>query len=435
MNNIELYENGKIGEKYYKCLHNSGLTIYVFQKETSTFYASLTVRFGSLYNDVKFSDSGDFETLPLGVAHFLEHKLFEKEGGGDAFEDFAVFGGDANAYTTKEFTSYLVSGTENFSENLSVLLGFVYNPFFSQKSVEKEKSIIAQEIKMYEDSPFNKVYYNMLSAMYHNHPVKENICGSVSSVSKITPQMLYRCYNAFYVPKNMFLTVCGNVNLDEIIEICDRYVPERSWNSPVVRFDVEPKNIVSSSCTEKTDVSIANIAFAFKGSGIFPNAMEREKYSVAIDMIGDLMFGVSSNFYYDLYDRNLVVGAIMTEHEYGKNYDFSVISVTTQNVEQAKQAIIEYIEKMPKAVPDTGDFQRIKNMKIAEYLKEFDSSEYIAENIVSATSAGIDLFKIFDIIEEIDYDYIMQVMIKAFKIENMVVSTIVPKGEKNAKNN
>ncbi len=192
------------GDKYYKVKHKSGLNIYVYEKEGyNSTYAVFGTRYGSI-NTTFSSNGGEKMTVPDGIAHYLEHKLFECEDG-DAFAKYAKTGANANAFTSFDKTCYLFSTTDNFKESLEILLDFVQRPYFTEETVAKEQGIIGQEIKMYDDSPEWRVMFNLLEIMYHNHPVKIDIAGTVESIAKITPELLYKCYNTFYNLTNMAL--------------------------------------------------------------------------------------------------------------------------------------------------------------------------------------------------------------------------------------
>ena len=216
-----IFESPLLGERYEIFKHPSGLDIYVFPKKLTTAYAVFGVKYGSIHNSFTLPDGTD-STVPDGVAHFLEHKLFANEDGSDSFEKFSEFGSDANAYTSFNRTAYLFSCTENFEKSLEELLRFVTHPHFTSKNVASEVGIIAEEIKMYDDSPSDRCFYGMLEGMYEHHSIKRNICGSVESISKITHQTLYDCYNTFYNLNNMVLAVAGNTCIEEVLEVADK---------------------------------------------------------------------------------------------------------------------------------------------------------------------------------------------------------------------
>ena len=222
-------------EKYSLYKHSSGLNVYLFKKKMTSTYAFFGTRFGSIDNTFKTSDDAEFLTVPDGIAHFLEHKLFANEDGSDSFERFSEFGADANAYTSFNRTTYYFGCTENFKESLTELLEFVTHPYFTEESIAKEIGIIEQEIKMYDDNPADRCFYGMLDGLYTKHSVKRNICGSVESINQITPALLYDCYKVFYDLSNMVLTICGDVSEDEVIEIVDGVLPKDNKATKIIR--------------------------------------------------------------------------------------------------------------------------------------------------------------------------------------------------------
>lgn len=225
----------------YRCVkHASGLTVFIYPKaEMRSTYAVFGTRYGSIDKVFKRSDEAKAETTPAGIAHFLEHKLFESEDG-DAFGRYAEIGASANAYTSFETTRYLFSCTENAEQALEILLDFVQSPYFTKQTVEKELGIIGQEIKMYDDDPQWRMMFSLLRAMYHTHPIKDDIAGTVESIAEITPEYLYRCYNTFYNLNNMALCVCGNCTEEEVLALCDKML-KKSEPVEVERvFEEEP---------------------------------------------------------------------------------------------------------------------------------------------------------------------------------------------------
>ena len=215
----------RLRERYVRIDHPSGLPVYVFPKPLTTTYAIFSTRYGSV--DTKFRRTGDTDWVetPDGIAHFLEHKLFENADGSDSFERFSAYGADANAYTTCNRTSYLFSCTERFEESLEELLRFVTTPYFTKQSVKKEQGIIAEEIREYDDNPWERCFQNLMEGLYEKNPIRVNICGTEKSISRITPEILRECYDAFYRLSNMALIVCGDVCEEDVVKIVDRVLP------------------------------------------------------------------------------------------------------------------------------------------------------------------------------------------------------------------
>jgi len=223
MKKIE-YTSALLREKYTYIEHASGLPIYVFPKAMTNTYALFATKYGSLDTTFAVGD-GKPVTVPDGIAHFLEHKLFEAPDGTDTFTRFSALGADSNAYTDYNKTAYLFGCTENAEEALAELLTFVTQPHFTDESVARERGIIAEEIREDEDSPWERAYLNLLSALYHKNPVRKNIVGTVKTIQKITPKLLYKCYNAFYRLDNMALVVCGNITPEAVVAVADRILP------------------------------------------------------------------------------------------------------------------------------------------------------------------------------------------------------------------
>ena len=241
--NISEIKSERAGDSYYKIDHPSGLTVYVYPKEGyNSAYAIIGTKYGSV-NTCFSLDGGEKITVPDGIAHYLEHKLFESEDG-DAFARYAKTGASANAYTSFEKTCYLFSCTDKFDESFEILLDFVQSPYFTAETVAKEQGIIGQEIKMYDDSPDWRVMFNMLEKMYHHHPVKIDIAGTVESIAEITAEKLYQCYNTFYNLNNMALCVAGNVTVEQVLKTCDRMLKPCEKHTIENFFEDEPYEIV-----------------------------------------------------------------------------------------------------------------------------------------------------------------------------------------------
>ena len=236
---IEHLTSDRLRQSYTRIHHKSGLTVCVLPKRSAVTYAVLGVDFGA--NDRMFRRTEDAVHTPIlmteplpehvfhipsGCAHFLEHKMFAERGGEDAIARFARYGANADAYTTPDLTAYLYSTTEDPYAPLEILLDFVMHPYFTDENVAKERSIIAQEIRMYDDSPMQTGYYNLMEALYHTHPIRDNVGGTEETIREITPDVLYRCHEAFYRPDNMVLSVAGNVTPEEVLAVCDRCLPD-----------------------------------------------------------------------------------------------------------------------------------------------------------------------------------------------------------------
>ena len=235
-----------LGEKYFEVDHKSGLKIFIMPKENySSSYAVFGTKYGSIDTKFKRSDSDEWITVPEGIAHFLEHKLFENEDL-DAFARYAKTGASANAYTSFDKTCYLFQCSGNFEASLEILLDFVTHPYFTKETVEKEQGIIGQEITMYYDVAGWMSTFNLLRCLYKNHPVRIDIAGTVESIAQITDRLLYDCYNTFYNLNNMCLAVVGDVTPEQVLAVCDKMLEKAEPLSIERSFDDEPREIVES---------------------------------------------------------------------------------------------------------------------------------------------------------------------------------------------
>ena len=328
MAEYKVKENQMLGEKNYSFKHKSGLEVFVFPKKMTTSYAILATRYGAVDNKFKLDTDSEFTCVPDGIAHFLEHKLFECEGGIDAFELFAKTGASANAYTSNIMTGYLFSCTENFYESLEILLDFVTHPYFTEKTVQKEQGIIAQEIKMYEDNPGARLHKELMKALYKKNKMRIDVAGTVESIGKITAEILYKCYNTFYNLNNMTLSICGDVDVSMVEQACDRMLTEAP-KITVIRDTEdrdEPKEVNQKRVYCELDVSKPIFAIGIKDTDIPCNPSERMKKAYALEILDEILFSQSSAFYNELYEENLIAQDLSSGYELAKGYSFNVIS-------------------------------------------------------------------------------------------------------------
>ncbi len=262
--NIRKVESALLREFYYEIDHPSGLKILVYPKEkyTST-YAMFGTHYGSIDTDFRLSGETEFTSVPEGIAHFLEHKLFESEDL-DAFERYAKTGASANAYTSFDKTCYLFSCTDNFTDSLEILLDFVTHPYFTEATVQKEQGIIGQEIQMCRDEAGWESLFLLLRAMYRNCPVRIDIAGTVESISHITADLLYKCYNTFYNLSNMVLCVAGNVTPEAVLEVADRILKPATPVNIERKFHEEPRAVKEEYAEETLAVASPIFSLGFK---------------------------------------------------------------------------------------------------------------------------------------------------------------------------
>lgn len=427
----KIKENKMLNEKHYSFKHKSGLEVYVFPKEMTTSYAILATRYGAVDNKFKLASDKEFTCVPDGIAHFLEHKLFECENGVDAFELFAKTGASANAYTSNTMTGYLFSCTEKFYESLEILLDFVTHPYFSEKTVQKEQGIIAQEIRMYEDNPGARLHKELMKALYKKNKVRIDVAGTVESIAEINAEILYKCYNTFYNLNNMTLAVCGNVEAEQVEMICDKIL-KKAPSFDIVRDkedEDEPKEVNEKRVYCNLDVSKPIFAIGIKDTDIPSDPNERIKKSYAMEILDEILFSQSSVFYNELYEQNLIAQDLSSGTEVTKQFSFNVVSSESSDPELVYSKFVEYIENVKKNGIDKEDFELSKRTIYASNIKSFDSTEDIANNFIFNHFDDGDLLDAPEIIETIDVEYITKLLNDCFKEEYYAMSVVNPIGE------
>lgn len=304
MNNVTEIKNEKLGESYYEIKHQSGLKILVYPKKNyASSYAMFGTRYGSIDTQFKLSGEKEFTEVPEGIAHFLEHKLFESEDL-DAFQRYAATGASANAYTSFDKTCYLFSCSGDFKGSLEILLDFVTHPYFTPETVEKEQGIIGQEIKMCQDEPSWEVLFGMLRGMYKKHPVRIDIAGTVESISHITAELLYKCYGTFYNLSNMVLCVAGNVDVDTVLSVADKVLKKQPEKKIERKFHEEPKEVCESYVEEFLPVATPVFALGYKEDVKTPERSLKDV--ICSNIILELVAGKTSKLYSDMLSDGLI---------------------------------------------------------------------------------------------------------------------------------
>lgn len=422
---MQIIENKLIKEKIYIEKLKSGFTIMCIPKtNTRKKYAICGVGYGS--NDNKFIKSNeDKETvIPDGVAHFLEHKLFEQENGSNSLDTLSALGVEANAYTTNDHTAYLFECTNNFEEALTELLKYVQNPYFTDENVEKEKGIIAQEINMYDDEPDWKVYINCMKALYKNNPIRIDVAGSVESIQKISKDTLYECYNNFYVPENMILVLVGDFNPEQTIENIKPKITMQSKLKAKTIEEQEEFKINQKEISEKMDISTSIFSIAYKVNPIEKEAVKR---SLAIEILLEILFGESSKCYKELYEQGLIYESLVTSFEWSRNYAHILIQGKSENVEKVEKILKQRIEDLQKKGIEEKEFERAKRKIYGIYVREFNNVDQEAIMFTSNYFKKINPFEYIENYKIISKEYLEKVQKEVFKEEDYVISCIKPK--------
>ncbi|MBR3149518.1 MAG: insulinase family protein [Eubacterium sp.] len=388
-----------LGEKYYEIEHKSGLKIYVMPKENySSAYAIFGTKYGSIDTKFKRSDRAEFTEVPEGIAHFLEHKLFESEEL-DAFERYAKTGANANAYTSFDRTCYLFQCSENFKDSLEILLDFVQNPYFTAETVQKEQGIIAQEIRMYLDSPGWMSTFNLLRCFYHNHPVKIDIAGTVESIAQITDKLLYDCYDTFYNLNNMALAVVGNITVDDVLEVCDKFLKDAPELSIERSFKDEPRDIACSYMEHNLPINVPVFAFGYKEACVKPLPTYRE--NVITEILIKIISGNMSPLYSRLVEQGLVDTSFNGSYFIGNGFETVIFEGESENPEEVAAQIKAEIARLKKDGIDEELFETVRRSMYGQEIMAFNDTDTIANALIACDFNGWRLFDALDIYRDI----------------------------------
>ncbi|MBO5845225.1 MAG: insulinase family protein [Clostridia bacterium] len=426
---FDIFESPSPREKYYRYRHPCGLDIYVFPKKLSSAYAILGTRYGSIDNVFGTEEGKELTTVPDGIAHFLEHKLFANEDGSDSTEVFSALGADANAYTSFNRTAYLFSSTENFDAALAELIDFVYHPYFTDESVKRECGIIGQEIGMYDDSPAESCYYGMLGGLYEKHSIKRNICGSVESISQITPELLYECHRVFYDPSNMALIVCGDFSPEGVIAVANEHLPTEAKGVKIIRSEenlTEAPSAFLQRVEKRMRVSKPMFNIGIKDTDIPSNPLERQKKDAAMSILNEILFARAGRLYSDMFESGLISPEMSYCYSICSSFAFNSIAGESDDPEAVFAKIKDYLSEVAKEGLSREDFERGKRVMYAEFVKEFDSTEGIANNLFSFICEGADLFEYANLILDVSFEQVEELFKKSFKDEFFTMSVVYP---------
>lgn len=396
----EMIRSKELDEQYTIVHHSSGLDIMIWEKPGfSTVEALFGTKYGSVNNCFKTDDTDGFIKVPDGIAHYLEHKLFESDDNSSVFELYARTGAAANAFTSTDITAYLFSCTDNYEDSLEILLDFVQSPYFTKENVEKEQGIIAQEIKMGDDSPVRKCFKNLLKALFSVHPVRIDVAGTVESIAQITPELLYSCYNAFYDLHNMTLSIAGNIDEKTVLEICDRKLRSSSDKHLETYFPDEPPEVAQRVITDHCDVGIPVFSIGFKADP--DSGREYLRKSVIAGMLLEQVMGQTSPLYNQMLEEGLINPTLGT-YMYtscGK-YFFCIIEGESKDPQQVYERICAEIERMSKEGIDEERFEIDKRVRYGEKVSSINDVKACAEAMLyyHLDSKEISLFDDLDVI-------------------------------------
>lgn len=418
----KIIKSDRMGEKYYKISHPSGLDILVWPMEGfSTTEALFGTKYGSINTRFKTNKDNDFVDVPEGIAHFLEHKLFENEDC-DVFELYAKTGANANAYTSFDKTCYLFSCSENYKESLEILLSFVQKPYFTDTTVKKEQGIIGQEIRMCDDNPEWRVFFNLLSAMYVNHPVKIDIAGTIESIAEIDADLLYRCYHTFYNLNNMCLSIAGNCDVDEVLKIADKYLKPCEDIKLETEFLDEPVETNKKQIIQKLPVGMPLFHIGFKAKPLHGKELIRAEMLASISL--SLIAGATSPLYKKMFDEGLINSSFSSEVFTGDGYFANILGGESKDPNEVMKRVIAEIERVKIEGLDEERFNIIKKSKYGQLVRSFNSVEACATLMLHSQFVGVDAFETVEILAGINFEDVSNALNELFDTTKSAISII-----------
>lgn len=420
---LKRVESARTGDFYYKGRHPSGLDIYLYPKENGrSTRAVFGTKYGSIDNCFQRSDEASAETFPEGIAHYLEHKLFESEDG-DAFARYAETGANANAFTGFESTCYVFSCTDRLYDSLRILLDFVQSPYFTEETVAKEQGIIGQEIKMYEDLPGWRVFFNYLQAMYHSHPVRKDAAGTIESIAEITPEHLYRCYNTFYNLNNMALVLSGKFDVDKVITVCDEMLKPSPFISVKRVFPKEPDTVVRPFIEQKLSVAMPVFQFGYKEDAKKPR---KETDMAAMSALLAILASDASPMFRKLLDQGLINEASFSRDYFeGSGYATVMFGGESRDPEAAAELIRSEVARLQKEGITEEDFRWAKRSLYGESISALNHAAGIASWVIDFAFKGMELFTYIDALAGLTLPQVRQ-KLETLRDDRSVLSVIWP---------
>lgn len=415
-------------ELFYEKMSN-GLEVYVLPKKSfNKTFATFTTKYGSIDNQFVPLGKSEMKTVPDGIAHFLEHKLFEKADG-DVFQDFSKQGASANAFTSFTRTAYLFSSTSNVEKNLETLIDFVQSPYFTEQTVEKEKGIIGQEITMYDDNPDWRVYFGLIQNMYKNHPVKIDIAGTIESISHITKDLLYECYETFYHPSNMLLFVVGPVEPEKIMTQVRENQNKKDYKDmpEITRYVYdEPEEVAKEKQVLPMNVQSSKCLVGVKAKNVNKSGNDMLKHELCLNLILEYLFGKSSIAYENLYNEGLIDETFSFDYTEESSFGFAMIGGDTRDPDILAEKLKQIMLKFKDETIEEDELNRVKKKKIGAFLRALNSPEYIANQFTRYAFNKMNLFDVVTVLESITIDDLTKVAKDFFDEKRFTVCQVVP---------
>lgn len=420
---MQILENSKIKEKLYIEKLDNGLTIMVFPKKTRKKYIVWSANFGSIDNKFYKTDDTKLTKVPDGIAHYLEHKLFEQENGKNSLDVLTSIGVDANAYTTNDHTAYLYECTDNFYEALDEFMNYVQNPYFTDENVEKERGIIEQEIMMYDDYPEWSIYMNAMKCIYKNNEINIDVAGTKETIAEIDKDKLYEIYNSFYYPNNMIIVVAGDFEPEKIINKIKSKVVLKYKEETKRVYNEEQKEIVEKYIEKEMNISMPIVMIGYKDNDLKSNKVRKD---IAIDLLATILFSKSTELFEKLYESGKILSVPSVNYEFSKTYAHILIQLQTNFVQEVVEEITNQIEKIKETGISEADFKRAQKSVYGNLIKDYNEISTIANGIVSDYFKGINSFDYFEEFNSVNKEYVEKILKELFVEENKVISVIKP---------
>lgn len=423
---MRIIENKTVKEKAYFDELDNGLKVIIIPKEnTNKKMAIIGTKFGSIDNHFINPKTKAETTIPDGVAHFLEHKMFEQADGTNSLDNLTAIGAEANAYTTNDHTAYYFETIDNFEPAFKELLNYVFHPYYTEENVEKEKGIIAQEIKMYDDDPISKVFLNVLQCMYNACPVRIDVAGTVESINEITKDTLYDCYNTFYHPSNMVLAVCGNFESEYIMKLIKENMENFEKQEKIQRiYPTEKNEIFQKEKIEEMEVSLPAFVIGIKDEVEKTDIIKKE---LILNIILNCIFDENSKLFKELYENGLIMSEPDLEYEYSNIYSHIMIFSSSKEPETVYKKFKEAVKEATLNGINEQDFNRTKNKIYGRLITSYNSPTQIARIFMRDYLNDIVTFDYVEKWKEITLEDVNTMLKNKFIEEKMVLSVIKPK--------
>jgi len=426
---MEIIKDKLTGEKIFYTKHQSGLSIYIMpRKGYSSSYAIFGTKYGSVDSEFVVPGEDCVTKVPDGIAHYLEHKMFDQPDGSNVFDKFSKFGGQANAFTSFNMTAYLFSSTSNFYENLKVLLDYVQSPYFTKESVEKERGIIGQEIRMYDDNAGWRLFFNFLGLLYKNNPVKLDIAGTVESIAEIDHELLYKCYNTFYNLSNMTIFITGDLDENKVLEVVEKNIKtNKPFTDEIKRiYPTEPKEVAGKYKKQNISVATPMFMMGWKDNDTGYSGSKLLKKIIEMDILIEMLFGKGSKLYADLYKKGLINQSFSCEYTAQEDYGYVSLEGESKNPEKVYEEITKYIDTLRTEGICEEDFNRMKNVVWGDYIRSFNDIESYAHTYLTLSFLDINYLDYFDTYRTIKFDDIKSRFLLQFDNDMSVLSVIYP---------